>query len=388
MAEIRLTNQATPAVNPPAGETKVYVRLSDGHLVRLDSAGTEVDIETTGLGDVVGPGSATDNAIARFDTATGKLIQNSVVIVSDTGVITGVSTINGVTVETHNARHVAGGADEIDGDVLDIDYSPTNYTEDTTPPEVTATNELTAHLAGIDNALASVGSSNIVLDEHFLGPATSQNDIGNSGWRSTGNGAGNAIFYSQENGHPGIITIEPGTSSASGRRAVHLGQSSALHITLSDDGSQNAITFEWIIQVRGTIGSADLESIQLGVAINSDMAVNGQIQTGVAVIFEPGTSNFFRAMTTSSGTASKQDGTTTVVIDTWYRVAIEFTDNGGSSYSAQLVVDGSNEGSAITTNAPLSTSLMPFAKIDGTGAGGTEPQLDIDRFRIYQTITP
>lgn len=35
-------------------------------------------------GDVVGPTSATDNAIARFDTTTGKLIQNSVVTVADT----------------------------------------------------------------------------------------------------------------------------------------------------------------------------------------------------------------------------------------------------------------------------------------------------------------
>jgi hypothetical protein len=44
-----------------------------------------------GSGDVVGPSSATDNAIARFDTTTGKLIQNSVVTVSDTGAIAGVT---------------------------------------------------------------------------------------------------------------------------------------------------------------------------------------------------------------------------------------------------------------------------------------------------------
>jgi hypothetical protein len=36
-------------------------------------------------GDVVGPASATDNAIARFDGTTGKLIQNSVVTMDDTG---------------------------------------------------------------------------------------------------------------------------------------------------------------------------------------------------------------------------------------------------------------------------------------------------------------
>ena len=41
-----------------------------------------------GTGDVVGPASATDNAITRFDTTTGKLIQNSLVTIDDTGVIT------------------------------------------------------------------------------------------------------------------------------------------------------------------------------------------------------------------------------------------------------------------------------------------------------------
>lgn len=46
-----------------------------------------------GSGDVVGPGSATDNAIARFDGTTGKLIQNSVVTVSDLGAIAGASRI-------------------------------------------------------------------------------------------------------------------------------------------------------------------------------------------------------------------------------------------------------------------------------------------------------
>jgi hypothetical protein len=45
----------------------------------------------TGTGDVVGPSAATDNAIARFDTTTGKLLQNSVGILSNAGVLTGVT---------------------------------------------------------------------------------------------------------------------------------------------------------------------------------------------------------------------------------------------------------------------------------------------------------
>lgn len=39
----------------------------------------------TGTGDVVGPGSATDNALVRFDLTTGKLVQNSAATVDDSG---------------------------------------------------------------------------------------------------------------------------------------------------------------------------------------------------------------------------------------------------------------------------------------------------------------
>jgi len=42
-------------------------------------------------GDVVGPGSSTDNALARFDGTTGKLLQNSTVIVTDAGEMTNAS---------------------------------------------------------------------------------------------------------------------------------------------------------------------------------------------------------------------------------------------------------------------------------------------------------
>ena len=48
-----------------------------------------------GSGDVVGPASSTDNALVRFDSTTGKLIQNSVVTVADsTGNMAGVGTLS------------------------------------------------------------------------------------------------------------------------------------------------------------------------------------------------------------------------------------------------------------------------------------------------------
>ena len=53
-------------------------------------------------GDVAGPSSATDNAVARFDTTTGKLIQNSLVIVDDTGSVTGVNALTAQSLTVNN----------------------------------------------------------------------------------------------------------------------------------------------------------------------------------------------------------------------------------------------------------------------------------------------
>jgi hypothetical protein len=56
----------------------------------------------SGFGDVTGPASATDNAVARYDTTTGKLIQNSLVIIDDTGSVTGVNALTAQSLTVNN----------------------------------------------------------------------------------------------------------------------------------------------------------------------------------------------------------------------------------------------------------------------------------------------
>jgi hypothetical protein len=64
----------------------------------LTSNGAGVPTWTTNAGgDVTGPASSTDNAIARFDGTTGKLIQNSVTTIDDTGAATGFTTFSAST---------------------------------------------------------------------------------------------------------------------------------------------------------------------------------------------------------------------------------------------------------------------------------------------------
>jgi len=82
---------------------KLYFKNSSGVVTLLASA-------AGASGDVVGPASATDNALARFDTTTGKLIQNSVGILSDAGALSGLTDITAsgnVTLSGGTANGVA-----------------------------------------------------------------------------------------------------------------------------------------------------------------------------------------------------------------------------------------------------------------------------------------
>jgi hypothetical protein len=65
-----------------------------GQVLATDGSGV-LSWSTAAVGDVVGPASATDNAVARFDATTGKIIQNSVVTIADTtGNMAGVGTLS------------------------------------------------------------------------------------------------------------------------------------------------------------------------------------------------------------------------------------------------------------------------------------------------------
>lgn len=73
----------------------------------------------------------------------------------------------------HAARHERAGADEIDGDHLDIDFTPSNYTPDITPAEAGNVDDLAAHLAGIDGALGASFGGGYQYQERMTSAGTS-----------------------------------------------------------------------------------------------------------------------------------------------------------------------------------------------------------------------
>lgn len=89
-------NKLQPITAAPSGTCMIRnsVRLYQGTIYICPQSGTATWTAVgAASGDVVGPGSSTDNAVARFDLATGKILQNSVVLIGDTGNITGVGTL-------------------------------------------------------------------------------------------------------------------------------------------------------------------------------------------------------------------------------------------------------------------------------------------------------
>ena len=74
------------------------------------------DIDSLGTNKVTGPASATDEAIARYDLTTGKLLQNSVVKIDDAGQITGATklTVDTITLDGSKVGTTASAGSHID----------------------------------------------------------------------------------------------------------------------------------------------------------------------------------------------------------------------------------------------------------------------------------
>jgi len=194
------------------------------------SAGTGISYNsTTGVitnsspslgGDVVGPASATDNAVARFDSTTGKLLQNSVVTVGDTGAVSGVTTLAASTsvttpiVQATNSAGLAlrnsagtsqismgaGGGDNVtiavstnlNGANAQIDISPTGTGHVHIKPSGTGAVEIAPINAGTMNNMVIGGTTPLAITgttitaTSFVGSGASLTNVVNSLTASTG----------------------------------------------------------------------------------------------------------------------------------------------------------------------------------------------------------
>jgi len=93
----------TRTAGSSSGAVKTFLGLNDTpaayagaalQVVRVNAGANALEFAAGGAGDVVGPAGATDNALARFHLATGKIIQNSNAILNDAGLLLLAETAN------------------------------------------------------------------------------------------------------------------------------------------------------------------------------------------------------------------------------------------------------------------------------------------------------
>ena len=116
------TSIKLPITSGGGGGSSTFTGLTDTpssfsgnslQVVRVNVGESALEFSAAGSGDVAGAASSTDNALVRFHTTTGKILQNSSVIVDDTNNMSGIGnitlsgTVDGIDIATDVAANTS-----------------------------------------------------------------------------------------------------------------------------------------------------------------------------------------------------------------------------------------------------------------------------------------
>lgn len=285
-----------------------FTNLNDAKIETLTSTDTSVTITGTGASRnlsvpvnpavVSGPASATDNAVARFDATTGKLIQNSVVIIDDTGSVTGVNALTAQSLTVNNNATLGSS----NTDTLDVNARIT------TDLEPNANNAKDIGTSGRNWRDGFFGRNLSTVNIEVTGTASFDGLQGTSGQVLTSQGTGVTPVWTTPT--VGTVTSVIGTSPvvSSG------GATPAISLEASYGDTQNPYaskTANYVLAAPN--GAAGIPTFRAIVA--ADIPTLNQNTTGSAASVSGTTSNGYGTRTVSaSSPTGGSDG------DIWYKV--------------------------------------------------------------------
>jgi hypothetical protein len=211
------------------------ISVANGATALLYCDGTNV-VSGGGLGgDVVGPASATDNAIARFDGTTGKIIQNSAVTIADDG-----ATVIAANSASDGLRITQTGA----GNALLVEDSAN---PDATPFVVAADGTVVAGNTSAIGALNYAGTASVPLSQVV-------------GANSSGFGyVGNLLaMYSASTAGAGLIGAKSRSATIGSHTVVNSGDKLFAITAEGSDGTGFIRAADVSFEVDGTPGTNDM----------------------------------------------------------------------------------------------------------------------------------
>jgi len=144
---LQVGEQSSAASTPASGKGAIYAK-TDGKLYFKNDSGTETDLTLGGgEGDVVGPSSATADAVARFSGTDGKTIKNSGVTIDGSNNVSGIAALTttgvielGHASDTTIARGSAGVVTIEGVNVVTVSSTDTLTNKTLTSPTLTTPN--------------------------------------------------------------------------------------------------------------------------------------------------------------------------------------------------------------------------------------------------------
>jgi hypothetical protein len=293
-----------------------------------------VDFVEVASGNVDGPATSTDNAVARFDGTTGKLIQNSVVTIADsTGNMAGVGTLGVGAITTSGALTYGGVtlSNSVTGTgSMVLSTSPTLVTPALGTPSALVGTNITGTAAGLT-------AGNVTTNANLTGAVT-----------STGNATLLGSFSSAN--LAGALTDETGTGSAVFATSPTL-VTPALGTPAS--GVVTNLTGTASININGTVGATTATTGAFTtLAASGDVTLSGGTANGVAYL------NGSKVLT--SGSALTFDGTTLQNSrNSNSETPLMQVTNSNSGTSAWAGFQSSN-GTTVATFGTIGTGYTPY----------------------------